>query len=223
MPGYDAVSFDLDSTLCEPVQDRADLLAATFERADVEQFCSVGELRYAAREASDAGTDREFFEALFTAAAENAGADPSVAPELAAAYLENVEPGRVRFRPGAERALDRARENGPVALITNGAEETQTIKLDALGIRECFDVAVFVDPRNGVPPKPDPAPFEAALSALELDPGDVVHVGDNRYADVGGANEMGMASAWIDHGYDDRTEYEPTHVLDSLEEFDEIL
>ena len=219
MSAYDAVCFDLDSTLCEPIEGRAQLLEATFERAGIEQFCTVGGLRVAAREVNDAETDREFFEALFTEAARNADVDPAVAPDLADAYLATIDPARVRFRAGAEAALERAREDGPIALITNGTRETQIQKLETLGITDAFDTSVFVDPRKGIPPKPHAKPFELALSGLDVEPEATVHVGDNLYADVAGANAMGMDSAWITLGYENTSEHEPTYELSSLEEF----
>lgn len=220
---YDAICFDLDSTLCEPIEDRDALLETTFDRAGIEQFCNTAQLRYASRDLPTADTDRQFFEHLFSTAAEQAGVDPSVAPDLASAYLETVDPARVRFRSGAETALELAAERGPVGLITNGGEETQTKKLEALGLVDTFDTAVFVDPKNGVPPKPDSTPFELALSALEVDPSETIHIGDNLHADVAGANAMGMDSAWIDLGHGTELEHEPTYQLTSLEEFESIV
>lgn len=223
---YAAVCFDLDSTLCESIEDRETLLSSAFDRAGVEQFCGVAGLRRASREV-EADTDREYLEGLFTVAADRAGADPTVAPTLADAYLETIDPSRVRFRPGAERALELARDRGPVALVTNGSKETQGKKLEALGVADAFDATVFVDPRNGVPPKPDPAPFERALSRLGVEPEASVHVGDNLYADVGGARGVGMDAAWLDLGLDERTgvdsDHDPTYELASLEEFERIL
>ncbi|WIV68277.1 HAD family hydrolase [Natrialbaceae archaeon AArc-T1-2] len=223
MASYDAIFFDLDNTICEPIRDRAELLETVFERAGVEQFCTVAGLRAATREVSDADTDTEFFERVFAAAAGRADADPADAPRLAETYLEAIDPARVRFRPGAEDALEHASELGPIGLITNGSEETQTKKLEALGLTDAFDTAVFVDPRNGLPPKPDPAPFEHALSALEVEPERTIHIGDTLYADVAGANAMGMDSAWIDLGHRSPVDHEPTYELTTLEEFDRIL
>lgn len=223
MSPYDAIFFDLDNTICEPIRDRAELLETAFERAGVEQFCTVAGLRAATRRVTDADTDREFFERVFHEAADRADADPAVAPELAKTYLETLDPARVRFRPGAEAALEHAGDLGPIGLITNGSEETQRQKLEALGLTDVFDVSVFVDPRNGIPPKPNPEPFERALSALAVEPGETVHVGDTLYADVAGANAMGMDSAWIDLGHRTPTDHVPTYELATLEEFDRIV
>ncbi|MHC3438472.1 HAD family hydrolase [Natrialbaceae archaeon A-gly3] len=223
MSSYDAIFFDLDNTICEPIQGREGLLEAAFERAGVEQFCSVAGLRAASNAVTDADTDEEYFERIFAKAAERASVDPTVAPELGEAYLETLDPGAVRYRTGAKAALELAAERGPVGLITNGTEEMQSLKLESLGLTDFFDVAVFVDPRDGIPPKPDSMPFELALSGLEVDPKETVHVGDNLHADIGGANAMGMDSAWINLGFGNPREHEPTYELETLEEFEAIV
>ncbi len=92
-------------------------------------------------------------------------------------------------------------------LVTNGDEAPQNTKLDALGIADAFDTLVFVDPRNGVPPKPDAAPFEKALTELGTTPNDALHVGDSLRADIAGANALGMDSVWVPH---DERAMEPT-------------
>ncbi|WP_252700737.1 HAD family hydrolase [Natronosalvus vescus] len=223
MAAYDAVCFDLDSTLCEPCREPDERLEATFSHAGVDPFCTPADLRIASTCVPTAETDREFFECLFEAAARQADIDPAVAPDLARSHLEFADPSDVRFRPGAKRALRRARENGPVGLITNGGCETQTQKLEALDLLDAVDVSVFTDPRNGVPPKPDPTPFERALSGLDTTADAAIHVGDSLHADIGGANAMGMDSAWIDPGIETPGDHEPTYELASLEELDALL
>lgn len=219
MSTYGAVCFDLDETLCTSTQDRTTLLETAFDRAGCDPFCTVSDLRAVIPDLPTAETDREFHENLFEAAARRAeaGPDPSVAPSLAEAYLGAYDPSAVRFRPGAETALEAARETAPVALVTNGSRETQTHKLEALGIADAFDVSVFIDPANGVPPKPDAAPFERALSGLAADPSEAIHVGDSLHADVAGANAVGMDSAWIDPGHEVPGAHEPTYELQSLD------
>ncbi|MFC6767842.1 HAD family hydrolase, partial [Natrinema soli] len=99
MAAYDAICFDLDSTLCEPTQDAATLLESTFERAGCESFCTPADLRAAVPDLPTAETDREFYEHLFTEVARRAGVDSDLAPTLAAEYLEVQDPTAVEFRP----------------------------------------------------------------------------------------------------------------------------
>ncbi|GAB3675885.1 HAD family hydrolase [Halopiger thermotolerans] len=226
MSGYDAICFDLDHTLCEPTRDPAALLEAAVDRAGCEQFCTPADLRAAIPDLPTAESDLEFYEHLFTEVARRADrdVDPETPSRLARAYLEETDPTAVQFRPGAERALERARERGQVALITNGGRETQTQKLRALGIEDTFDVRVFTEPSAGIHPKPDAAPFEHALAELEATPDGTIHVGDSLHADVAGANAMGLDSAWIaTDGGVDRGEHRPTYELPSLEAFETIV
>ncbi|WP_339104621.1 HAD family hydrolase [Haloterrigena salinisoli] len=230
MAAYDAICFDLDSTLCEPTRDAGAVLETAFERAGIDPFCAPADLRAAVPALPTAETDREFYENLFAEVARRtAGVDPSVAPTLAAAYLETQDPTAVRFRPGAKAALERARDLGPVGLITNGGRPTQTQKLEALGIADAFDVSVFTEPSAGIYPKPDAAPFEHALSELDVAPDAAIHVGDSIHADVAGANAMGLDSAWVDPGHDeygaggDAREHEPTYELSTLEALETVL
>ncbi|ADB59705.1 HAD-superfamily hydrolase, subfamily IA, variant 3 [Haloterrigena turkmenica DSM 5511] len=229
MAAYDAICFDLDSTLCEPTRDAATVLETAFKRAGIDPFCTPADLRSAVPALPTAETDREFYENLFAEVAGRADVDPAVAPRLAGAYLETQDPTAVRFRPGAEAALERARDLGPVGLITNGGRPTQTQKLEALGIADAFDVSVFTEPSAGIFPKPDAAPFEYALEELDVAPDAAIHVGDSIRADVAGANAMGLDSAWVDPGHDDSSgdrgarEHEPTYELSSLEGLETVL
>ncbi|WP_323173166.1 HAD family hydrolase [Natrialba sp. PRR66] len=247
MAAYDAICFDLDRTLCEATQDPETVLASTFDRAGVDPFCTPADLRDAIPALPTTGTAREFYEALFTEVvartrtptSSGGGSSPGhdAAARLAESYLEIQDPTAVRFRPGAKAALERARDLGHVGLITNGGRETQTQKLRALGIEDAFDVRVFTDPDAGIFPKPDAAPFEHALAALEATPETAIHVGDSLHADIGGANAMGLDSAWVDIDTETQNErttrrdgptaherkLQPTYELSSLETFETIL
>ena len=51
--------------------------------------------------------------------------------------------------------------------------------------------------------KPRPEIFESVLDALDVAPADALHVGDSLRADVGGASELGMRTAWITRRIED--------------------
>ncbi|WP_435344976.1 HAD family hydrolase [Haloarchaeobius sp. HRN-SO-5] len=162
-----------------------------------------------------------FYESLFAATADRTDAGEVPTRELAHAHVDCVDHSAVTFRDGARRALEHARETAAqVGLVTNGGEASQTTKLEALDIADAFDVTVFVDPANGVEPKPHPAPFERALARLDADSAETVHVGDSLRADVGGANASGIDSVWVP--YDEAShagDHEPTHHIESMAAF----
>ncbi|WP_435335351.1 HAD family hydrolase [Haloarchaeobius sp. TZWWS8] len=219
------VLFDLDLTLCVSEQDRDALLSQTFDEVGIEQFCDPADLGAVVPTLPTAQTELEFYENVFTAAAQQLDAGEVPARALAHAHADLVDHSAVRFREGAEEALAAAREHADrVGLVTNGGKESQTTKMESLGIADAFDAAVFVDPRNGIDPKPAAAPFERALDALDADPSETVHVGDSLHSDVAGANAMGIDSVWVP--YDEASElgdHEPTYRLDSVGELATVL
>jgi putative hydrolase of the HAD superfamily len=83
----------------------------------------------------------------------------------------------------------------PLALVTNGASETQRGKLAALGIEDWFDVTA-VSSELGIM-KPDPAIFEYVLESIDVDRRRVWHIGDWVPSDVAGARGSGLTAVWI--------------------------
>jgi len=229
MPAQDAVLFDLDSTLCVSEQSDHDIHEAVFDRVDVDPFFSPADVRgIDPDDVPTASTDRGYYEGLYRAVAGDVGGDPAHAPELAAATVEVVDETAVRFREGAERALAEARERHDLGLVTNGGEATQAAKLERLGIADAFDATVFCDPQAGTPPKPDPAPFRQALTALDTTPERAVYVGNSHGHDVVGAERAGIASVWAPFERPHETVPEdpdpaPTYRLDSLADLSTVL
>lgn len=227
MTDFEAVVFDLDGTLAVPDQNYERLLATAFERAGVEPLFGVGDLDAVDTAAlPTARSDREFHENLFRAGAEVAGSDPGegVVAVVADAYLDAVDPAAVSFRPGAREALATARERYDVALVTNGGEATQVPKLQRLGIADAFDAEVYCDPAAGVEPKPDPTPLRMAVDELGVAAADAVKVGDTLAADVAGAHNAGMRSAWVPQGEVlPDPEPAPTRVFESMQAFADLL
>lgn len=227
----EAVWFDLDHTLCLSTQDDAAIHEAVFERVGVDPFFEPRDLYAVDFDAvPDPDSEREHYEGMYAAAADIAGADPAgeVLTALAEATLEVMDTDAVTFRPGAEEALAYAREEYTVGLLTAGTESTQTEKLDALGIREAFEATVFCGPGTGVETKPDPEPYELALSELDVAPERAVYVGDRLDGDVAGAHEAGMRSVWVPLDRPgstppERPDPEPTHRLESMTELPTVL
>lgn len=227
MTGIATVLFDLDGTLCEHAQDPGAVLARAFDRAGVEQFCTIEDVDAVLDDVPAADTDVEFYDLSLRAAAERCGVavDEADTRAVARAYDELVDHSRVEFAPGAADALAAAREVGPLGLVTNGGEANQTLKLEALGIADAFDATVFCDPAAGIDPKPDPTMFELALSELGADPAETLYVGDSLHADVRGASQLGMRTAWVRNGRerDAPSDPDPTYELGTVGELADVL
>ena len=213
---YDAVLFDLDDTICRSLQRGDELYAAAFEHAGVPPFGEASDLWSVLD--GDPDPDPEAAEASladgFATLAAEYGREDAPARALARGLLTAVDHSRVAFREGAEAALELARRNGETALVTNGPERRQAVKLSALGIEDAFDVVVYAGDLPNRKPHRDP--FDRALEPLDAGHERTLHVGDSLEYDVAGARNAGVDAAWcpIDGGYD-AGDYRPTHVLGS--------
>jgi putative hydrolase of the HAD superfamily len=223
VPRFDAVLFDLDNTLCRHEQPAETIYTGAFDRAGVERFGEPDDLWQALDGDPDphdpAGYLAAGFERLAARYGETVDADA-----LAAGFLETVDYRAVSLLPGAERALTAARDHAPVGLVTNGPASRQSIKVDALGLADAFDVVVYAGdlPRR----KPHPDPFDRALSRLGVGATASLYVGDSVEYDVVGASRAGLRVAWCPDS-DGATGYEtgetpwpdghrPDYVLDTL-------
>lgn len=83
----------------------------------------------------------------------------------------------------------------PVALITNGATDSQRDKLRVLGIEHWFQ-AIIISGEVGLA-KPNPAIFYLAIDRLGVEPESIWHVGDNLLTDVAGAKAAGIGAVWV--------------------------
>jgi putative hydrolase of the HAD superfamily len=82
-----------------------------------------------------------------------------------------------------------------LALITNGASDTQRDALRVLGIERHFG-AVVISGEVGIA-KPDAAVFGIAIEQLGVNPENAWHVGDSLSADVAGAHAAGLTAVWL--------------------------
>ncbi|MFC7155504.1 HAD family hydrolase [Halomarina halobia] len=206
------VLFDLDNTLCEHATTFSDRLAAAFERVGVDPFFGTADVhRWLPRVSAESALDLR--EQVFGGIARELGRDPSVADDLAAAYVD-PDPADVRPLPGAREAVDALGEEYHLGLVTNGGRAVQRAKLDALDLGDAFDASVYAG--GAMPVKPDAEPFERALSALSAAPGEALHVGDSLGSDVAGANALGLRSVWVPHAESLREGPTPSHTIDTL-------
>ncbi len=88
------------------------------------------------------------------------------------------------------------RERGfRLGLLTNGPADMQREKVDRFSLEQYFDVVV-IEGEFGKG-KPHREVFAHALERVECDPARAWHVGDNLYADIGGAQAAGLQATWI--------------------------
>jgi len=117
--------------------------------------------------------------------------------------------------PALERLADR---NIPVGLISNWDSRLPSL-VRGLGLDEL--VETVVSSADVGLHKPDPRIFELACRRLDVEPREAAHVGDHMYADVVGAQAVGMTPVLIDRHRGDHPGYE--RFIRTLDELDDVL
>jgi HAD superfamily hydrolase (TIGR01549 family) len=123
--------------------------------------------------------------------------------EHIARACEAVDEALIRYPPplldGAADAVRTIADRYRLAIVSDtgfASGKAQDDLLERDGLRSLFEVTVYsVDIGHA---KPRREPFAAALDALALRPGEVIHIGDNERTDVRGALEMGMRAVRVD-------------------------
>lgn len=84
----------------------------------------------------------------------------------------------------------------PMGIISNGARDQQTRKLERAGLLPYFSALVFSED-VGIG-KPAARIFEQACQRAREDPNECIHIGDDPAADVAGCAAAGMQPLWLD-------------------------
>lgn len=138
-------------------------------------------------------------------------------------YWEQVKAHTTPFPEtlGVMEALSRQYRLG---LITNtqGQNSTGSHRIALFPELERFFDVIVVAGEKGIPPKPDPLPFQTCLATMKIAAGEAVYVGDDWRIDVCGARDAGILPVWIQHhsvkrNWPDVGPFEPTITsLDAL-------
>jgi HAD superfamily hydrolase (TIGR01509 family) len=86
--------------------------------------------------------------------------------------------GDLKPLPGLLELIEKGQERGMgIALVTNAPKENVLVVLDILGLDDTFEPVILAE-EIGVS-KPDPAPYQAALEALNVSAGEAVAFEDS--------------------------------------------
>ena len=195
-----AVLFDLDDTLVDQASATAGAVVGWAEEHGITdpdvatRWTQVSETqyaRYARREVTFVQMRRERVREFLAVDLDDRRADDAIA-----AYQQRYEAGWVVF-DDAVPTLRRAREAGlKVAVLTNGDEDQQRLKMDRLRLSDEIDVllASSVLPAG----KPDRRAFIHAIAHLGVDAEEALMVGNSLDQDVLGALAIGLSAVLLD-------------------------
>ena len=120
--------------------------------------------------------------------------DPPTVEELSERFVAE-RLSRMEAYPDAEPAISQLQPDVPMAIVTNGAPDTQRTKLRHTGL-DRFGLPTVVAGEIGIG-KPNPEPFLRALDQLGVAPEQAVFVGDSVTRDITPALNLGMAALLI--------------------------
>ena len=150
---------------------------------------------------------------------------PDVFPSVDEAVISwwSTYPKFVELEAATIQLLSEIRASGrPVGIVTNGASETQRAKLRLTGLEDMVDGIVVSGEHDFR--KPDAAMFEQALSLISAEPATTLFVGDNAEADILGALNLGMQTAWMHLGREwPHPQDRPHHMLENISDVRKIV
>ncbi len=195
-----AVLFDLDDTLVDQKSAAGEAVTAWAAEhgitdGDVSQrWARISEVHYARyqrREVTFAEQRWDRVREFLAIDVDNQQAD-----EIFSGYHERYEAGWTTFDDTVP-ALRRARAAGlAVALLTNGDEGHQRLKLNKLGLADEIDVLIA---SSMLPAgKPDPRAFRCAVERINVDANQALMIGDSLENDVRGALSAGLDAVLLD-------------------------
>jgi putative hydrolase of the HAD superfamily len=122
--------------------------------------------------------------------------------------------------PGAHDAIDALKARGvKLALVTNGAGETQRAKIVRFALEHRFD-HIQIEGEHGFG-KPEERAYIHAMDVLGVTAGDTWMVGDNLEWEVVTPQRLGIFAIWMDahgQGLPEGSTIKPDRIIHSLTE-----
>ncbi|WP_120496728.1 HAD family hydrolase [Kiloniella sp. EL199] len=118
-----------------------------------------------------------------------------ISPDLLEkSYITNFSDHAILFPDVIETLNSFKRNQVKLGIITNGRKDLQSAVIKNCHLHNIMDVVLISETEKIK--KPDPHIFETALSNLGLVNQSCAFIGDNPYADIFGANKVGMKTVW---------------------------
>jgi putative hydrolase of the HAD superfamily len=105
---------------------------------------------------------------------------------------------RLQLYPGVAGTLEQLHANYRLAIVSDAQTAYAVPELHAAGIGHYFD-PIIVSGNHGYR-KPDVRLFQAALDGMQLDPSEVVFIGNDLYRDIHGPQKLGIKTVYFQSG-----------------------
>ena len=124
-------------------------------------------------------------------------------PEITAELFRAASLFQLKPYPDVKTTLKNLKKKYKMAAVSDGQSLWAKAELNAVGLSEFFD-PLLVSSDFGYR-KPDRRLFKKALKKMDMEPEEVIFIGNDLYRDVYGANEMGMKSVFFKSNQGDHT------------------
>ena len=191
-----AILFDLDDTLTERKTTLKRFAAQYLE--DFKTHLEMDENTFALElERADGGGYRSRLE-MFDMLIEHLPWKIKPDEDEFLSFWVNTCPRLALPMPGMLETLETLKTRGfKLGIITNGHSFQQQTKIDALGIRDLFNV-ILVSAEVNIK-KPDARIYQLALEHLKVQANQTWMVGDHVQNDILGARDAGLTGIWLHH------------------------
>ena len=105
-----------------------------------------------------------------------------------------------------------------IGIITNGSIENQSKKLEKASLNNIFTPTTIYISEQYQAPKPSSILFEQALNTLDIKANELLYVGNNPLHDIYAPQQLGIQTAWINHGRTWNKKFSPNFKYKNIQE-----
>lgn len=219
MSKYKHIFFDLDHTLWDFSANCAETLTDLYQRHQLSSLnIPLPDFIKYYREINDRMWDdlhrgkvtiEEIRNLRFVQTFDRLGVDTRHVPQGMDEQFIALCPTKSNVFPHTHAVLDYLSEKYVLHILTNGFKETQRTKLRSAGLEHYFEQVIHADESGFM--KPDKRMFEYALKTAGVEVHQCLMIGDDLYADVLGAKNIGMDHVFVNRlkaKHDEKLTYE---------------
>lgn len=134
---------------------------------------------------------------IFNVVLENHGLhDPHLIEEMINTYRTHTP--EISLFPDSVDALQNLRTKKlKIGIITDGLHTVQKKKVKALRLQDFVDFIIYTDELGDNCEKPHPTAFLQAIKMLQIEPNQILYIGNDPDKDISGGNSVGMMTVHL--------------------------